>query len=110
MSYSTATPAQQAQVNNFVQTLRATIIRIWQLQNNTNALVTAWNANILGILGSPQGIPIPDGTNLAGAVELTDTQVTQLFGILQTFQTDIMTAGNETAFMLATGPNNSTGT
>jgi hypothetical protein len=110
MSYSTATPAQQAQVNNFVQMLRSTIIRLWQVNNNTSALVTAWNANILGILGSPQGIAIPDGTGLAGAVVLTDTQVTNLFGILQTLQSTNMTQANENAFMLATGPSNSTGT
>jgi hypothetical protein len=110
MSYSTATPAQQARVNNFVQQLRAAIIRIWQLNNNTSALVTDWNADILGILGAPQGIVINDGTGLAGAAPLTDTQVTNLFGILQGNQTSLMTAGNNAAFMLATGPNNSTGT
>ena len=109
MSYTTATPAQQARVNNFVQQLRAAVIRQWQLNNAVNALVQDWNADILGILGSPQSITIPDGTGLAGAVPMTDTQVTNLFGIMQTWQTNTMTAGNQTVFMLATGPNNSTG-
>ncbi len=110
MSYSTATPAQQARVNNFVQQLRAVSIRAWQMNNSMTALVNDWNSDILGILGSPQGITIPDGTGLAGAVPMTDTQVTNLFGILQTNQTTLMTAGNSAAFMLATGPQNSTGT
>ena len=109
MSYSTATPAQQARVNNFVQQLRAATIRVWQESNAMTALINNWNADILGILGTPQGISIPDGTGLAGAVQLTDTQVTNLFGILQTNQTTLMTAGNQNIFMLATGPNNSTG-
>lgn len=109
MSYATATPAQQARVNNFTQQLRAAVIRIWQLNNSTTALVTDWNADILAILGTPQGIVINDGTNFAGAAPLTDTQVTNLFGILQTNQTTLMTPANDAAFMLATGPNNSTG-
>jgi hypothetical protein len=109
MSYSTATPEQKAQVNNFVVQLRAASIRVWQLNNAMTALVNNWNSNILGILGSPQGIVIPDGNGLAGAVTLTDTQVTNLFGILQTNQSTLMTAGNQAIFMLATGPNNSTG-
>ncbi len=109
MSYATATPAQQARVNNFVTQLRATVIRQWQLQNAVNVLVQDWNSDILAILGSPQGISITDGTGLAGAVPLTDTQVTNLFGILQTWQTNTMTAGNKDIFMLATGPNNAIG-
>jgi hypothetical protein len=43
---------------------------------------------------------------LAGAVPLTDLQVTDLFGQLQTMQTNTMTAHNKDLFMLATGPNN----
>ncbi len=109
MSYATATPAQQARVNNFVTQLRAATIRLWNLNNQTSALVTDWNADILAILGSPANIVITDGTGLAGAVPLTDTQVTNLFGILQTLQTNTMTPSNAAAFMLATGPNNSTG-
>lgn len=108
MSYATATPEQKARVNNFVAQVRAAVIRIWQLNNSTDALVTDWNADILAILGSPQGIVITDGTGLAGAAPLTDTQVTNLFGLLQTNQTTLMTPANEAVFMLATGPNNST--
>ena len=110
MSYATATPEQKARVNNFVQQLRAVSIRAWQMNNSMTALVNNWNSDILGIIGSPQGTVITDGTGLAGAAPLTDTQVTNLFGILQTNQTTLMTAGNEAIFMLATGPQNSTGT
>jgi hypothetical protein len=106
MSYSTATPAQQLQVQQFVLLQRAACVQIWQLQKTINAIVAGWNANILGILGTPQGTPIPDNTGYAGAVELTDTQVTNLISILESFQTNTMTAGNETLFTLATGPNN----
>lgn len=106
MSYSTASPAQQSQVNSFSVLQRSAIVQLWQLNRTINALVQAWNANILGILGSPQGILIPDGTGYAGAVELTDTQITNLFSILQTLQTNTFTAPNQAAFVLATGPNN----
>jgi hypothetical protein len=106
MSYSTATLAQQQQVQQFVLLLRAGIVQLWQLNKTMNALVQGWDANVLGILGSPAGILIPDGTNYAGAVELTDTQVTNLFGILQSLQTTNFTTGNQAAFVLATGPNN----
>jgi hypothetical protein len=106
MSFATATPAQQAQVESFVTLERAAIVQMWQLNKTISALVQAWNANILGILGAPQGISIPDATGYAGAVTLTDTQVTNLFGILQTLQTNNFSAGNQAAFVLATGPNN----
>jgi hypothetical protein len=106
MSYSTATPQQQAQVQQFVLLERAAAVQIWQLNKTINAIVAAWNANILGILGSPSGIPIPDPTGYAGAVTLTDTQVTNLLGVLQSFQSNTMTAPNQALFVLATGPNN----
>ena len=106
MSYSSATPAQQLQVQQFSVLQRSAIVQLWQLNKTMNALVQAWNANILGILGSPQGTLIPDNTGYAGAVELTDTQITNLFGILQSLQSTNFTAPNQAAFVLATGPNN----
>lgn len=106
MSVTTATPAQLARLANFVVLLRSATITVWQLNRTMNALVQDWNSDILGIIGPPQNTPVVDNTNLAGAVQLTDTQVTNLFGILQTLQTNTMTAGNKDIFMLATGPNN----
>lgn len=106
MSYSTATPAQQAQVNVFVQQQRAACIQFFRLMNQINALQTFWNADVLAILGTPGGIAIPDGTNLAGAVQLTDTQVTNLFGVLQSMLTTNFTQANQNAMALATGPGN----
>lgn len=106
MSYTTATPAQQARVNNFVQMQRAAAVLVWQLQKAINAMNADWNADVLAILGAPSSITIPDGTGYAGAVPLTDTQVTNLVGIFQTFQSTTMTAGNQTVFALAAGPNN----
>src|SRR5271154_7117034 len=106
MSYSSATPAQQLQVQNFSVLQRSAIVQLWQLNKTMNALVQAWDANILGILGTPQGTLIPDNTGYAGAVELTDTQITNLFGILQSMLTTNFTAGNQNAMALATGPNN----
>lgn len=106
MSYSTATPAQQAQVNVFVQQQRAACIEFFKLMNQIAALQTFWNADVLGILGAPQGILIPDGTGLAGAVELTDTQVTNLFGVLQSMLTTNFTQANQNAMALAVGPTN----
>jgi hypothetical protein len=106
MSITGASSAQLAQVADFVILERATIVQLWQLNKSVNALVQAWNANILGIIGTPQGTPIVDNTGYAGAVQLTDTQVTNLFGILQTLQTNTFTPGNQASFVLATGPNN----
>jgi hypothetical protein len=106
MSFATATPQQQARVNSFVLLQRAAAVLAWELNKTINAMNAAWNADILGILGTPQGITIQDGTNYAGAVPMTDTQVTQLVGIYQAFQSDTMSAGNQTAFALASGPNN----
>lgn len=110
MSIANATPDQLQRVYNFIHMLRATTIHQWSLNNNTNALIEDWNADILAIIGTPTGIVINDGSGLAGSVPLTDTQVTNLFGIMQTWQTNTMTASNQTIFMMATGPNNSTGT
>ena len=106
MSYTTATPEQQAIVKNFVILERSACVQLWQLNKTISALVQAWNASVLGILGTPQGIAIPDGSSYAGVTTLTDTQVTNLFGILQALQTTNFTAPNEAAFVLATGPNN----
>jgi hypothetical protein len=105
MSVSGATPAQLTQLSDFVVLERSACVQLWQLNKTITALVEAWNSNILGIIGSPQGTPVVDNTGLAGAVQLTDTQVTNLFGILQTLQTNTMTAPNEAALELATGPN-----
>lgn len=106
MSIATATPEQLARVANFVVMLRSAIIQIWQIDKVARVLVQDWNSDILGIIGTPQGTTIVDNTGLTGAAPLTDTQVTNLFGILQTLQTNTMTAPNKDAFMLATGPNN----
>jgi len=106
MSVANATPAQLAQLNNFVVLERAAIVQMWQLNKTISALVQAWNASILGIIGPPAGTPIVDSNSYVGAVQLTDTQVTNLFGILQTLQTNNFGASNQAAFVLATGPNN----
>lgn len=110
MGYATATPAQQQRVNNFVQMMRGVVINFWKYNNNTNALIQDWNADILGIIGTPTGVTINDGSNLAGCVPLTDTQVTNLFGILQNLQPTIMTSSNQAIFTLATGPQNAAST
>jgi hypothetical protein len=107
MSVATATPEQLVRLHNFIGLLRSTTIRIWQQSNATNAIIQDWNSDILAIIGTPQGTIIQDSTGLAGAVSLTDTQVTNLFGILQSLQSTAMTAGNKDLFMLTTGPNNS---
>src|SRR5271156_2965660 len=106
MSYTTATPQQQAQVQDLVLLERSACVQIWKLNKTINAIVAAWNANVLGILGAPSGIPIPRGPNYAGAVEMTDPQVTNLLGILEAFQSNTMTASNQTVFALASGPDN----
>jgi hypothetical protein len=106
MSVATATPEQLARLYNFIALLRSTTIRIWQQSNATDTIIQAWNSDILAIIGTPQGTVIHDNTGLAGAVPLTDTQVTNLFSILQNLQSTTMTAGNKDLFMLATGPNN----
>jgi hypothetical protein len=106
MSVAGATPQQLAQLADFVLLERAICVQMFQLFKSITALQAAWNANILGIIGAPQGTLIQDNTGYAGAVELTDTQVTNIFGTLQSVLTTNNTAGNQAAFVLATGPNN----
>lgn len=106
MSVATATPDQLKQLDDFVVLARGATTQLWQLDKTINSLIQAWNANILGIIGPPQGTLIKDSTNYAGAVQLTDTQVTNLFGILQTLHNNTMTDPNKALFVLASGPNN----
>jgi hypothetical protein len=106
MSVADATPAQLAQLAAFSVLQRSACVQLWQLNKTISALVQAWNANILGIIGAPAGTPVVDNTGYAGAVELTDTQITNLFSILQALQSNTMTAPNQAALVLATGPNN----
>jgi hypothetical protein len=106
MAYSAATPEQKTRVHNFVTQLRAATITVWHSNTEMTTLVQNWNSDILAIMGSPDGAVVVDNTGLAGAVPLTDLQVTDLFGQLQTMQTNTMTAHNKDLFMLATGPNN----
>lgn len=104
MSYP-GTPEQKAIVDNFVRQQRAATVTLWQLHNQILALEQAWNSNVLGIIGAPSGVPITDGTNLAGAQTLTDTQVTNLYSILQTMDTNTFTDPNKVLFALAIGVN-----
>ena len=106
MAYATATPEQKARVDNFVKLQRSAVVQLWQLNNVITALVQDWNTDVLGILGAPQNTTITDGTGYAGAAALTDTQVTNLYGILKAIQDSAMTDPNKATFLLATGPNN----
>jgi hypothetical protein len=106
MSVANATPEELKRLDNFVLLQRSTCVLLWQLDKAITAIVQDWNSDILGIIGSPQGTTIVDSNNYPGAVPLTDTQVTNLFGILQTLQTNTFTAANEDLFLRATGPNN----
>jgi hypothetical protein len=109
MSLSGATPAQLAQVENFTQLTRSIMIQLALLQNHCAVAMTTWNANILGIIGSPQGTLINDGTGLAGATELTDTQLTNLVGYMTAIVSTYGATGDQNAIALAVGPNNMIG-
>jgi hypothetical protein len=109
MTLSSATAAQITQVNNFCQLTRSIMIQLALLQNHCAVAMQTWDVNILGIIGSPQGTLINDGTGLAGAVELTDTQLTNLVSIMSAIVTTYGTAANQQAIALAVGPNNMIG-
>jgi hypothetical protein len=109
MSISSATPPQLQEVYNFSQLTRSIMIQLATLQNHCAIAMDTWNANILSIIGSPQGTLINDGTGLAGAVELTDTQLTNLVSIMSAIVTTYGTAANQQAIALAVGPNNMIG-
>lgn len=109
MSLAGATQAQIAQVNNFCLLTRSIMIQLAQLQNHCAVAMTTWNANILGIIGAPQGTLINDGTGLAGAVELTDTQLTNLVSYMSAIVSTYGAAGDQAAIALAVGPNNMIG-
>ncbi len=106
MSVATATPEELARLDNFVVLLRGATVGLWASDKTIAALVQDWNTDILQIIGAPQNTVIKDSNSLTGSLPLTDTQVTTLFGIFQTLQTNAMTANNKDLFMRATGPNN----
>lgn len=109
MSVATATPAQLAQLSNFVVTLRALISAFSINMDRMNALMNAWNANISAIIGTPSGITITDNTGLAGAVPLTDTQVSTLVTDVQNLLAAYDTATAQQLYALVCGPTNMTG-
>lgn len=109
MSLSTATAAQLAQVADFTRLMRSIVISMAVLENHIDAALLAWNANIIGIMGAPGNILINDATGLAGAVELTDTQVTNLVGLITSYQSTFGTSQNRQAMTLAVGPTNMIG-
>lgn len=106
MSVVNATPQQLAQLSNFVVLLRATISSFAKNMDTMNALNAAWNANISAIIGTPAGTTIVDGTNLAGAVPLTDTQVATLVADIQAILTTYYAAGAQQLYTLVCGPGN----
>lgn len=100
------TEAQLAQLSNFVVQLRAVIATFSQCQYQMNALNQAWNANISAIIGTPNGTTITDATNLAGAVPLTDTQVSQLVTDIQAVMTSYFTTAAQELYAQVCGPMN----
>src|SRR5271170_5338915 len=103
---STATPTQLAELNNYVVQLRATISQFSINMVTMNAMVNAWNANISAIIGTPAGLTVTDSTGLAGAVPLTDTQVSTLVTDLQAILTTYYTTGAQQLYAEVCGPTN----
>ena len=106
MSVATANPAQLTELSNFVMQLRAAIASFAKDMVTMNALVAAWNANITQIIGTPAGTIIVDGTGLAGAVPLTDTQVASLVTSLQAVLTTYYTTAAQQLYAEVCGPTN----
>lgn len=106
MTVANATPAQLAELSNFVVNLRAVIASFAQVQYQMNALNQAWSANISAIIGTPAGTTITDATGLAGAVPLTDTQVSQLVTDIQNVMATYFTTGAQQLYAQVCGPMN----
>lgn len=106
MSVANATSEQLAELSNFVVNLRAVIASFAQVQYQMNALNQAWNANISAIIGTPAGTVIADNTGLAGAVPLTDTQVSTLVSDIQAVMTTYFTTAAQQLYAQVCGPMN----
>ena len=103
---STATPTQLTELNNYVVQLRAIVAAFSTNMVAMNAMVNAWNANISAIIGTPAGLVVTDSTNLAGAVPLTDTQVSTLTTDLEAILTTYYTTAAQQLYATVCGPTN----
>jgi hypothetical protein len=106
MSVALATPAQLAQLSNFVVLMRSAVSMFAKNMDTMNALVMAWNANISAIVGVPVGTTVIDATGLAGAVPLTDTTVAALVGDLQAILATYYTTAAQQLYTTVCGPGN----
>lgn len=106
MSVVSASPAQLAELSNFVVNMRSVIASFSHVMNQMNALNNGWNATISAIIGTPAGTTIVDATNLAGAVPLTDTTVAALVADIQAILTTYYTAGSQQTYAQVCGPMN----
>ncbi len=114
MTYSTASAADQKLVQNFQVQVRGVWVQALALGAEIQNLFNSWNfgdKSILSIAGSPNGTVIPDGNSLAGAQPLTDTELTNLYGVLAGMlnggATPVFTPTNVAAATPAVGINTS---
>lgn len=109
MTIATASPAQLAELSNFVVLMRAQISTLAILMSKMNALNAAWQGTISAIIGTPAGLTVTDGSNLAGAVPLTDSQVATLIADIQAILTTYNTPAAQQLYASVCGPGNITG-
>lgn len=107
MSVANATPAQLSQLSAYSVMLRGVSSQFLKLMAEMNALNNAWNGNVSGIIGTPANTIISDNTGLAGAVPLTDTQITTITSYYQNVLTSFYDAPHQQVLTLACGPANS---
>lgn len=109
MTIATASAAQLSELSNFVVTMRALVSVLSINMTRMNALMQSWTANVQSIVGTPAGLTVTDSTGLAGAVPLTDTQVSTLVGDVQALLASYNTSAAQQLYALVCGPTNITG-
>lgn len=106
MSVANATPQQLAELSAYTVYLRGITSQFMKLMNQMNALNNSWNGTVSAIIGTPAGTTITDNTGLAGAVPLTDTDVTNITSYCQNVLTSFYDAAHQQVLTKACGPGN----
>jgi hypothetical protein len=108
MLYSELAPVDQAIVDNLSREIRTAIANKAKGWNLTKAI--ADDSNAIALVMSIDGAAvIPNKTGMAGADDLTRTELVALYTLLNTDRTNNDTAPNRAAMSKAAGINGMTG-
>lgn len=97
VAFSTLSAADQKRVTDYITNLRSVAGEIARVMNHCDAYGNiAWNTGISTLVGTLDTTPIPDGSALSGAAQLTAAEVTTLTAHLQNLTTGTAGVVNDT--------------